>query len=30
VFWFNVLVIVEGGKGNENQHHITKYVAKYT
>jgi len=22
-------VIVEGGKGNENQHHITKYVAKY-
>jgi hypothetical protein len=25
-----VLVIVEGGKGNENQHHITKYVAKYT
>jgi hypothetical protein len=30
VFWFNVLVIVEGEKGNENQRHITKYVAKYT
>jgi hypothetical protein len=30
VFWFNVLVIVGGGKGNENQHHITKYVAKYS
>jgi len=23
-------VIVGGGKGNENQHHITKYVAKYS